>query len=969
MATGVTFQTRARTIDHLGRGQIADMPTAITELWKNAYDAVADSVALHIFDGQPEVAAIFDDGCGMSRQDFVERWLVIGTESKIVDQEMPAEEREGFRGRPRQGEKGIGRLSAAFIAPITLVVSRKLGGRFTAALVDWRLFENPFLSLSDIRLPLEEFDSPYDLEALLPGMFSILHENVHGGEDPDRQALLSDAWRRFSEYERTKNLDFTTEATILASGSPLPLTRRHMEEWPTFVGLKEQGTALFMIGIQHNLAVWVRSGGETDDIKSIKDKLRDTLTAFTDPLSDNRVDFDYEVFVHTGDRSTRRISASDVFAIDDFRTLEHQVAGNFDEHGVFTGRIIAFGRDYGIKQIPPREPPPKGKLDRVGRFSFCIGTFEQDSAKTTHSLDRHAFLKQQADTFGGINFYRDGLRVMPYGRPDADFLGIEERRNLHSGRYYWAHRRSFGRIAVTRAENPNLKDKAGREGLVDNRARQVLRNLVINVLVEVAKRYFGTDSDVREEVLPDIIKRNAAARAAAERARTRRRVGLRKFLNERTQPLRAAIAETDCVREELEQVDGPDAVSLVATRLKDLNARKDDLRPPPAPAKPGDLEDKYRRYRDTYRKFLASLDELAKRQAELEASFGAADPAEVVRRNFNRSQSLLASRIDNYLKRLDSRVDAVKVKWRAQADEDRAAFYRTCRPLLDDDPETIGLSRILNLLDVRYRELDDAIATRYEPYLRALEQLEEGIDIDGALTVVEDDRSLLEDRVRDLNAVAQLGITVEIIGHELETLDGEIRRNLMRLPDEVKRFPAFKLAYEAQNALTERLRFLAPMKIAGYRAREAITGAQIADYLVEFFERTFRDDRIVFDATPAFRAITIVDLPSRIYPAFVNLVNNAAYWVTHSADRRITIDYVDGKVVIADTGPGVDPDDVDRLFTLFFTRRREGRGVGLYLAKTNLSVANHRIRYAEPHDPHVAPGANFIIEFRGIADE
>ncbi len=39
------FQTRARTIDHLGRGQIADCPTAVSELWKNAYDAYAKRVA------------------------------------------------------------------------------------------------------------------------------------------------------------------------------------------------------------------------------------------------------------------------------------------------------------------------------------------------------------------------------------------------------------------------------------------------------------------------------------------------------------------------------------------------------------------------------------------------------------------------------------------------------------------------------------------------------------------------------------------------------------------------------------------------------------------------------------------------------------------------------------------------------------------------------------------------------------
>lgn len=77
MDNTVAFQTRARTIDHLGRGQIADSPTAISELWKNAYDAYARSVELHIFDGTPEVAAIFDDGFGMNRSDFIDRWLVL----------------------------------------------------------------------------------------------------------------------------------------------------------------------------------------------------------------------------------------------------------------------------------------------------------------------------------------------------------------------------------------------------------------------------------------------------------------------------------------------------------------------------------------------------------------------------------------------------------------------------------------------------------------------------------------------------------------------------------------------------------------------------------------------------------------------------------------------------------------------------------------------------------------------------
>lgn len=115
MVDAIAFKTRARTIDHLGREQIADCPTAISELWKNAYDAYAREVALHIFDGEVPIAAILDNGHGMNRQEFVEKWLVIGTESKATSSEVPEEDRNGLRRRERQGQKGIGRLSSGYL--------------------------------------------------------------------------------------------------------------------------------------------------------------------------------------------------------------------------------------------------------------------------------------------------------------------------------------------------------------------------------------------------------------------------------------------------------------------------------------------------------------------------------------------------------------------------------------------------------------------------------------------------------------------------------------------------------------------------------------------------------------------------------------------------------------------------------------------------------------------------------------
>ncbi len=71
----------------------------------------------------------------------------------------------------------------------------------------------------------------------------------------------------------------------------------------------------------------------------------------------------------------------------------------------------------------------------------------------------------------------------------------------------------------------------------------------------------------------------------------------------------------------------------------------------------------------------------------------------------------------------------------------------------------------------------------------------------------------IEEKMRTINAVAQLGISVEILSHELEEIDSLVTRGLNSLPSEVKEHPGFKLAYNSHKALTSQIRFLSPLKI------------------------------------------------------------------------------------------------------------------------------------------------------------
>ena len=164
----------------------------------------------------------------------------------------------------------------------------------------------------------------------------------------------------------------------------LPIGPRHFEEWPVFTGLGEHGTALFMIGIHHELGQWVRGGNKEDDERVlVTENLRRTLSGFIDPFSNDAPELSYEVLIHLGKRSTRVLASHDVFGYEDLLSLEHVIDGSFDDRGSFKGRVVAFGRDLGNQEFVPRRPlPPRGR-DHLGPFGFCVGTFEQVEASST----------------------------------------------------------------------------------------------------------------------------------------------------------------------------------------------------------------------------------------------------------------------------------------------------------------------------------------------------------------------------------------------------------------------------------------------------------------------------------------------------------------------------------------------------------------------------------------------------------
>lgn len=985
------FSTRARTVDHLGREQIADVPTAVSELWKNSYDAYATMASMVVERRDLLTVTLTDNGHGMTKQDVFDKWLVVGTDSKLADDRRRSKPLFGLKYRPKQGQKGIGRLSSAHLGPLMLMVSKSFQSEsFVALLIDWRVFENPFLILSDISTPVAEGPN---LEAVfdeIPGLVSALKENI-APEVTDkvtdfeaaRASRISEAWRLYDSgaLEGDYGEEVTTPPSelILSTLETAVFDKEQLASWTVANGDYEHGTALVIKGANEELAGLLE--GKEDDRYQ---RFLQTLAGFVDPfteeeqsfeLNSEKLEFNYRVAVVQGGNTETILGSRFEFSRQKTDELEHIVEGTFDADGVFRGRIKAFGQwieNGDAITIPPSDfKIPKTPKSKLGAFDIYLTTYEQN--KVSSNLEDGVFsyfTEAKFGPFAGLRIYRNGLRVMPYGRPDNDFFEIEQRRNRHAGREFWNSQRTYGRIAISQHNNPNLRDKAGREGFILNTATRTLKKLVVDLLMFTAREYFGTDSDVRKTELPEIQQKNKEERAKAERKKliASQRKAFRSNLRKTNKVLPTQIQEARSRFESMEVTTEED-IPVAQQALEDCRKLLSEAKVPGRPNNLGSLEEEYAEYRHHVAELRAMVEAFASQIEDWIEKIDPPDPIEVAEKQLQRIQGSLHARTTKWSKRIKELQGEEITRVQDLISERNRVMSQLAKPFLDQlANEEISLNETSRALTTLWDTVDTENEDIFENYIFALESLKESIDLQTIAVVGEQENANLRSEVDRLNALAQLGIAVEILGHELKSYDDMIGRGLDALPAEFQSGPETgQLIRTGYHGLTQQLQFLSPLQLSGERVQRSIRGSEIHKYLKKFFSRQLADQKIELIASDAFENFSLTGQPSRIFPVFINLVNNSQYWVSRvdPEQRTIRLDVKDKSIVVSDNGPGIDEVDEKHLFSLFFTRKTSGgRGIGLYLCKANLAAAGHEIRYAKDAEFQLLPGANFVLNFK-----
>lgn len=969
----------------LGRQQIAGVPTAISELFKNAHDAYADHAIVDFFRSKG-LFVLRDDGVGMSRRDFEDRWLTLGTEGKSEGGGAigaPAA-RPSYAVRPTLGEKGIGRLAIAAIGPQVLLLSRKLqdgrAGELTVAFINWGLFEIPSANLEDIEIPI--WTSP---EGELPSREKVgelvdrVERNLTQSAKSRDEGLVD---RIRSELDSFRTIDPIVISSMLGSPDLATGTGTHFIIQPASVLL----------------------GQELDkDRRSIDaSPLRRMLIGFANTMTPDHPKPEVRTSFrdhYTGDVAEDVIQDSEFFTPTEFAIADHHIRGQFDAHGQFRGEISVYGGTPDPYVVSWKDA--RGVPTGCGPFGLNLAYVQGRQRESRLPPDDFIAISTKLNRYGGLYIYRDNIRVLPYGNSDFDFLDIELQRAKSASDAFFSYRRIFGLVELTRRENARLREKAGREGFADNVAYRHFREILKHFFHQVAVDYFretGGRSDRFVEERSEL-RRMDSARAKRKKNVRERRQKLSGQLDRFFKQIAEAAPEL-AVEDVLSSLDGviasigdgggsSEAVDVIARgetaaidAITKTAASYDIVRPRGVGLTKPQSRDwmvyEEERARLMEEVFARAKGEVGARVSEALSAFGA-DAARRQRFDSALSNAEAASRksvmgtkraLDqesarvqqhareigkSLRKRFEGAVEEVLANAArldlASLDADGFERERNCSVERIRDTATTAVSIMEGLVaQFGVIEQGDAEALQQSSYLDQVEAMETDLE------------ALRDQSERDMELI-QLGGAIAVINHEFDQTITAMRRSLSRIKSWADANPALNEPYRELRSSFEHLdsylKLFTPLNRRLYRTRVEIAGAEVYAYVRQVFERRLEKQDISFEATTAFREVRVMHHPSVLYPTFVNIVDNAVFWLgDYKGERRIEFDSDGNMLIVRDTGPGVPTRDRDAIFEHGFSRKPGGSGLGLYISRTALQREGWSLELS-PSSPD--RGAEFVL--------
>lgn len=968
------FKTRARALDLLGRQQIAGIPTAINELIKNAYDAYAEHFEADFLRCQG-VLVLRDDGMGMTRSEFENRWLTLGTESKLVKSSLPPRDPNKPL-RPITGEKGIGRLAIASIGRQLLILTKSKQSTscpIVVSYINWELFELPELNIEDIVIPVCEFSN-------IP-------------TDKDVANLKKEVVTSLEALQQVGRIDKAISASIIAEIEGFSVNPSLLNETLSRIGqpLMYGGTQFYVGDLEDSLIADI--DGEPGDRSATK--MEKMLLGFQNTMTPDHpealIDVTFRDYRTDDGTYVNIIDDKEFFTPEEFEKADHHIIGEFDRYGQFEGTVRIYGDKTYNHRVNWRDNHYRETV--CGAFSIQLAYVQGEQKSTRIGIEDYAVIKAKTDRIGGLYIYRNNIRVLPYGDTDYDFLDMEKNRSKRYSSGFFSFRRIFGAVEIGDTEHSGLIEKAGREGFIENKAYREFQSILKNFFTQLSADFFDDKGDSPQSAFfkdkKAELNRVKEALERRDRQAKVRKAQCAKQLEQFFKDLDSGNIEKNVTRIVEQFRTDADSLSIIkdadtASELllgyegkarKSLgDYRKSILIPLP---KGFTVTRAIQEDFDSYRKELKTLDdtlfasasttidaiinervarlelEISKRkrlqQAVEQISDNAISQGKKKRAEIKGSVSEISQRISqltgDLMQDLDNQIRNVKSQFGELATKEAEDFDLVKeRQRMEEEIESIS-ERNNQLMDRIIRQLEGIY----------VEKTDDGyITNDQIADAMAEELAELRDRLQADVELSQMGLAVGILHHEFGSSIKAVRTSLKELrawsdvdANLASIYQNLKVSFEH---LDRYFSLFLPLDRRLTRKREVIRLTEVNNFLHDLFDLRLRRHNIALKHTKGFEKHSIYGFRSTFYPVFVNIVDNAIYWLSQSEEPEKVIRlHADADAIyVSNNGPGISASDKDRIFELRFTRKPNGRGLGLSISRQVLDDEGYEISLSTP---------------------
>ena len=131
-----------------------------------------------------------------------------------------------------------------------------------------------------------------------------------------------------------------------------------------------------------------------------------------------------------------------------------------------------------------------------------------------------------------------------------------------------------------------------------------------------------------------------------------------------------------------------------------------------------------------------------------------------------------------------------------------------------------------------------------------------------------------------------------------------------------------------------------------------MTLLDIKVFLIDLFKSRLERHGIQFKHTKGFAKASIYGFRSTFYPVFVNIIDNAIYWLKKSDNQEkiIRLHADEHGIYVSNNGPAISKSDRERIFELRFSRKPAGRGLGLSISREVLEAEGYQIIVTDPRE-------------------